>query len=138
MAISGGELAGVKLDAQLAFPSRLKDALTGWKVGAPDTINDKPVQVVQGTGASGALATLYFDSDSGLLVRQLRYAESMVGRMPTQVDYSDFRDVAGVKVPFKFKVTWLDGLENVTLSDIQPNVAIPDARFAKPAPVPTK
>ena len=58
--------------------------------------------------------------------------------MPTEVDYSDYRDVAGVKIPFKFKVTWLDGLENVTLSEIQPNVAVDAARFARPAPVAAK
>ncbi len=55
-----------------------------------------------------------------------------MGRIPTQYDYSDFREVAGVKMPFRWTLTWLDGRENVELSDVQPNVAIDAARFAKP------
>ena len=66
----------------------------------------------------------------------VRYANSKVGRLPTQIDYSDYRDVSGVKFPFKFKVTWLDGLENVTLTDVQLNVPVDAAKFGKPAPPP--
>jgi photosynthetic reaction center cytochrome c subunit len=67
-------------------------------------------------------------------VRLVRYAGSKVGRLPTQIDYADYRDVAGIKVPFRFKVTWLDGLEDVTLTDAQFNVPIDAAKFATPAP----
>jgi len=88
---------------------------------------------VQGTGANGALATLYFDKASGLLVRQVRYADSPVGRLPTQIDYSDYRDVSGVKMPFHWTVAWLDGQDTVQLTEVQPNVAIDAAKFARPA-----
>jgi len=115
-------------------PARIKQALGKWRVGFPAEIDDRPVQVVQGTSAGGALATLYFDGQSGLLVRLVHYAQSPVGRMPTQIDYADYRDVSGVKVPFRWKVTWLDGVESVELTDVQPNVPIDAARFAKPAP----
>src|SRR5437867_4005695 len=90
--------------------SKRSAARRGWRVGVPTEIDDKPAQVVQGTGAGGVLATFYFDSASGLLVRLVRYANSKVGRLPTQIDYADYRDVSGIKVPFKFKMTWLDGL----------------------------
>ena len=93
--------------------ARIKQTLGNWRVGAPTTIDDRDVQVVQGTSGAGTLATLYFDSESGLLVRMVRYADSRVGRLPTQFDYSDYRDVAGVKMPFKWKMTWLDGFEDV-------------------------
>jgi outer membrane lipoprotein-sorting protein len=136
LALSGTDLDGVRLDAALSFPARIKDTLRDWRVGAPDEINNRPVQVVQGTGAGGVLATLYFDSDSGLLVRMVRFAESKVGRLPTQFDFSEYKDVAGVKMPFRFKMSWLDGLENVELTEIQPNVAIDAAKFGRPAPAP--
>jgi outer membrane lipoprotein-sorting protein len=54
--------------------------------------------------------------------------------MPTQFDYSDYREVAGVKMPFRWTMTWLDGRENVELSDVLPNVSIDAAKFGKPAP----
>ena len=91
--------------------------------------------MVQGT-SGGAFATFYFDAETGLLTRMVRYANSRVGRLPTQVDYSDYRDVSGMKFPFKFKVTWLDGLETVTLTDVQLNVPVDAAKFGKPAAPP--
>jgi len=75
---------------------------------------------------------LYFDSESGLLIRRVRYSDSVVGRTPTQIDYSDYRDVAGVKMPFRLIVSWLDGKETFELTEIQANVAVDAARFARP------
>ena len=132
MQLSGTILEGVRLDAELSFPARIKQLLTKWRVGFSTTINDRDVQVVQGTGTGGSLATLYFDSETGLLVRFLRYSESVVGRTPTQIDYSDYRDVGGIKMPFKWTVGWLDGKENFEMTDIQTNVAIDAAKFGKP------
>lgn len=137
LALTGGEADGARLDAELLFPARIKDTLGNWRVGVPSEIDDKPVQVVQGSRPAGALATFYFDSASGLLVRVVRYAASRVGRLPTQTDYADYRDVSGIKIPFRVKVTWLDGQENIELTDVQLNRPIDAARFAKPsAPAP--
>jgi hypothetical protein len=130
--IAGADLDGVRLDAALAFPGRIREALGGWRVGRPVAIDDREVQVVQGTGAAGVLATLYFDSGTGLLRRQIRYVDSPVGRIPTQVDYGDYREVAGVKMPFTWTVTWLDGRDTVELTEVRPNVAIATGRFARP------
>ena len=58
-----------------------------------------------------------------------------VGFVPTQIDYEDFRDVAGVKVPFQRKVSQTFMQMTVELSDVQPNVPIEAARFVRPAPV---
>ena len=133
LAISGQSLDGVKLDADLSFPGRIKQALRNWRAGFPTTINDRDVQVLQGTTAGGALATLYFDAESGLLTRLVRYANSAVGRIPTEFDYADYRDVAGVKMPFRWTVTWLDGKENYELTEVQANVSVDASRFEKPA-----
>ena len=142
--LAGGELDGARADAALEFPGRIKQAFTEWRSGAPAIIGDKRVQVVQGvigngtpgsrTPGSQTMVSLYFDPDSGLLVRMRRYAASVVGRIPTQYDYSDYRDVNGVKMPFKWTEMWLDGRESVELSEIRVNVNIDAARFAKPGP----
>jgi photosynthetic reaction center cytochrome c subunit len=136
--LTGGELEGAKLDAELTFPTRIKEtlgeSLGQWLVGRPATIDKRKVQVVQGSSASGdAIGTFYFDTESGLLLRLVRYASSPGGRIPTQYDYADYREVAGVKMPFRWTMTWLDGRENVELNEVQPNVEIDPAKFAKPA-----
>ena len=135
LALTGGDLEGAKLDAQLTFPAGIKQMLSAWRVGSA-TIDDRDVQVVQGASATRTPVKLYFDKSSGLLLRQVRYTSSPVGLNPTQIDYSDYREVAGVKMPFRWTVTWLDGRSTTELTDVQPNTTINDARFAKPSPPP--
>jgi photosynthetic reaction center cytochrome c subunit len=148
--ISGGDLDGFRLDAQLAFPGQIKQILKNWRVSLPTTIEDLPgpssqtsqqpelalgshdVQVVQGDRPNGVVATLYFDSKSGLLLRELRYSRSPIGRVPTQIDYADYRDVKGIKMPHRLTFAWLDGRDSIELKDVQVNVPIPDTRFGTP------
>ena len=131
----GAEIDAAKLDANLSFPEGLKAALTNWKVGFPITaIDDKSVNIIQGSGAGGTRFKLYFDVQSGLLARQVRYSDTPIGMVPTQVDYSDYRDVAGVKMPFRLIVTWTDGQSTMELTEVQPNVTMDAAKFAQPPP----
>jgi photosynthetic reaction center cytochrome c subunit len=130
--LTGSELDGARLDALLSFPGQIKTALNNWRSGSLDSIGDKEVQVVQGSGPRGLLATLYFDTKTGLLVRLIRYSASPIGRVPTQIDYSDYRDVNGIKFPFKYTFSWLDGRDSFQLSDVKINVPIDAAKFGKP------
>jgi photosynthetic reaction center cytochrome c subunit len=130
--LAGGELDGLRLEAQLAFPAQIKQVLTNLRAGNPDSLNGSDVDVVQGTGPRGVLATLYFDKQSGLLVRMVRYGRSPVGRVPVQSDYSDYRDVGGVKFPFKYTFSWLDGKDAFQLTEVKTNVPIDAAMFGKP------
>jgi hypothetical protein len=75
----------------------------------------------------------YFDQ-AGLLMRNVRWNRTAVGTVPMQMEYADYRDVAGVKLPFRIVLTWTDGQNTIVLNDVQPNVAIDAARFAQPAP----
>jgi photosynthetic reaction center cytochrome c subunit len=132
--LAGGDLDGSRLDAELSFPALLKQGLSKWHAGFPPvTIDDRAVQVVEGTAAGGTLVKLFFDTKSDLLVRQTRYINTAVGLIPLHVDYSDYRAVAGVKMPFKWTTTWVDGQSTTELTDVQPNAAVPAAKFMKPA-----
>ena len=133
LALAGGDLDAARLDAELSFPARIKQTLSGWRVGFPATIDGRDVNVVQGTTAGRAPATFYFDAESGLLVRLVRYADSPVGRIPMQTDYADYREVAGVKMPFRWTATWLDGRSTIELSEVRANAPIAPATFGRPA-----
>jgi hypothetical protein len=153
--LSGGELDGAKVDAMLAFPGQIKRTFNNLHTGLPYSISDlpgpesqtgsqasappmkdRPVSVVQGTSPGGTLATMYFDNATGLLLRVVRYSKSPIGRVPTQVDYADYRDVGGgIKMPFRITFAWLDGRDAIQLSEIQTNVAIDAAKFGRPATV---
>ncbi len=130
--LSGGNLDGARLEAQMGFPGQIKTLFTNWRTGTPESIGDKDYLVVQGSRAGGTLATLYFDSKTNLLFRMIRYTASPVGRVPTQIDYADYRDVNGIKFPFDYQFLWLDGRFNAKLKNVQVNVPIDAAKFGKP------
>jgi photosynthetic reaction center cytochrome c subunit len=153
----GGDLDGARFDAQLSFPGQIKQILTNLRTGQPTTITGLQmsqsqasvqrdvnsgktfsVDVVQGTGPRGLLVTLYFDRQTGLLSREMRYSETPIGRVPTQIDYSDYRDVNGVKLPFRVAYVWLDGRDSIVLDEIRTNVPIDEAKFGRPAPMKKK
>ena len=136
--LSGNELDGARFDAQLAFPSQIKRVLTNLRTLEPATINDRDVDVVQGSGPGRLFATLYFDKQTHLLARIVRYSSSPIGRMPTQVDYADYRDVNGVKMPFRFTFAWLDGRDAFQLNDVKVNVPIEPAKFGRPTSLETR
>jgi photosynthetic reaction center cytochrome c subunit len=133
-ALGGSEFDGARLDAQLSFPGQIKQALSNLRVGPPDSIDGRDVRVIQGTGSRGLVATLYFDKESGLLVRMVRFGASPIGRAPTQVDFADYRDVGGtgIKMPFRWTFGWLDGRDTFELKEIRVNVPIDPAVFARP------
>jgi photosynthetic reaction center cytochrome c subunit len=130
--LAGSERDGARLDAMLAFPAQIKTALTDLRVGPPATIEDKDMNVLQGNGPNGTLATLYFDDQTNLLVRTVRHGRSPIGRVPTQVDYSDYRDVGGIKFPYRWTFAWLDGRDNFEFTDVKLNVPIAAATFGEP------
>jgi hypothetical protein len=155
--LSGSELDGARVDALLSFPAQIKQALTNLRAGVPTTIGDLPtpaiqssvesivmfghdrdVQVVQGTGPRGMLVTLYFDTNSGLLLRMVRYGGSPIGRVPTQIDFEDYRDAGGIKIPFRMTFAWLDGRDAIQLKEVKTNVPIDDAVFGRPAALTSK
>ena len=127
----GGELDGARFEAQLAFPGQIKEALNNWRIGFRRTIGDKAYLVVQGNGPRGFLATLYFDPDTYLLARVVRYSPSPAGRVLTQIDYSDYRDVNGIKFPFEYNFYWLDGRYTAKIKDVKINAPIDAAMFGR-------
>src|SRR6266566_8736469 len=152
--LTGTDLDGARFDAQLSFPGQIKQILTNIKSGATTTITDLPaptsqaslqkditldqshaVNVVQGTGPRGLVVSLYFDRETGLLLRELRYGNSPIGRVPTQIDYADYREVNGIKFPFRITFAWLDGRDSIVLNEIKANVPVSEAKFGRPAPL---
>jgi len=127
-------LEGARFDAVMAFPWKIRPFFNNWRVSYPTSIDGTDVDVVQGNSTTGMIGTLYFDKKTGLLKRYIRYANTMVGRIPTQVDYDDYRDVAGVKMPFKYSYAWVSERDDWTFTSYEPNVAIDAAKFGKPDP----
>jgi hypothetical protein len=137
MSLVEDSLEGVRLDAQLAFPGQIKQILTDWRTGFPPLrLDDRPVDVIDGSTPEGSRVKLYFDRETGFLVRSVRHSTTAVGTVPITVVYSNYNDVPGlgVRLPYTWEVTWTNGRGTYNITSLQPNVAIDAARFGRPTP----
>jgi hypothetical protein len=130
---TGGDVDAQKLLAALMFPAQIKTLLTEWRTGGPATVDDRDFTMVQGTMNGKFPVNLYFEDTTGLLARTVTYSDSPVGFTPFQVDYSDYRDVDGVKIPFKEIITWLDGKSIIVLTEVKANIPVDASKFARSA-----
>ena len=97
-------------------------------------IDDRDMTLVQGTMNGQFPVNFYFDDETALLSRTVTYADSPVGLAPIQVDYGDYRQVNGLRLPFRMLFAWLGGRDAIQLSEVQTNVPIDAAKFGRPAP----
>jgi hypothetical protein len=132
MPLTGGNLLGARLEALVAFPAGIQQAFARWEVSGT-VIDGRQVRLLQGTNTGELPVNFYFD-DTGLLVRIVRWNSTAVGTVPIQVDYEDYREVAGVKIPFRAVMTWTDGQNTFELEEVRPNVQVDAALFSMPAP----
>jgi hypothetical protein len=132
LTFTGENVAGARLEGMLWFPAGIQKAFSQWQATGT-IIDDRDVDVVQASNPGQLPVNFYFDG-SGLLIRVVRWRRTSVGTIPTETDFSEYREVNGVKVPFRQLVRWTNGQNSIEFSDIRANVPIDAARFARPAP----
>ncbi len=132
----GADLDAAQIDADLHFPLHIKQMFAELRVEYPEKIGNREAYVISATTEGKPPVKLYFDEQSGLLTRLVRYASSPLGLVPTRIDYDDYRDVDGVEIPFRWTIAQPDGSSTTQLEQVQQNVPIDDAKFSKPASSP--
>jgi hypothetical protein len=131
--MEAADLDAARMDADIQFPLHIKRLFADLSVEYPERIGDREVYVISGTREGRPAVKLYFDEQSGLLVRLVRYAESPLGRVPTQLDFDDYRNVDGVETPFRWTVAQPGESSTMRMEHVQQNIPIDEAKFAKPA-----
>ena len=137
--MSALENEAIGFDATFYLPTELKKMFAQFRVRpAADKIGGHDVVQLIGVNPGKAPMRLFFDKESGLLLRSVRYAETPLGRNPTQVDYADYRAQDGVKLPFQWTVARPNGRFTIQVSELQQNVPVDDKKFEKPAAPPAE
>ncbi len=134
--MNGDEQYAAKLDAEFLVPSDPRKVFKEFKPAKMDTIDGKQVNVVLGINPEQPPVKLYFDKETGLLVRMLRLANTPLGLNPTQVDFADYREQNGVKVPYQWTIARPFGRFTMKVDSVQVNESIDPAKFKKPEPPP--
>jgi hypothetical protein len=129
----GSDLDGAAIDADLHLATHLKTMFTEMRVGGAQKADGNEAYEVLGERAGKPPIQLYFDKQTGLLVRLVRYGETALGWLPTQIDYADYRETNGVKIPYRWTLARPSGRFTIQVSDVKQNVEVEDAKFTKPA-----
>jgi len=128
------ETEAARMDADLHFPAHLKEIFSSFKVGPSEKIGGQEAVLVHALRDGKPPVNLYFDRQSGYLVRMVRYADTALGLLPTEIDYADYRDSGGVKVPFRWTIARPSGRFTIQIDRADANVPIDASKFAQPAP----
>ena len=141
--MSAPENEAIGFDATFYLPTELKKMFAQFRVRPwGDKIGGHDVYQLIGANPGKPPMRLFFDQESGLLVRSIRYAETPLGCNPTQVDYADYRAQDGIKVPFQWTLARPLGRFTIQVTELQQNVPVDDKKFenppAAPAPVEQK
>jgi len=132
--MSAAENEAARIDADLYLPAHLKTIYQKFSVASGERIDGHETYLVVGHNEGQAPLRLYLDKESGLLLRLIRYAETPLGRNPTQIDYADYRDASGVKAPFRWTLARPGNRFTIQVEQEQQNVPVDDAKFAPPTP----
>jgi len=130
--MSAAENDAARIDADLYFAAHLKTLYQKFTVDSGEKIDGHDTYLVTGQTEGQPPLRLYLDRESGLLLRLIRYAETPLGRNPTQIDYADYRDANGVKVPFRWTLARPGNRFTIQVEQVQQNVPVDDAEFPVP------
>jgi hypothetical protein len=130
--MTSADIDASRMDADLHLCLDLTKLLGELKVERSVKIGDQDALMISAQRPGQPAVEMYFDTQTGLLVRLVRYAQSPLGRNPTQIDYSDYRDVSGVKIPFQWTSATPTGRFTIHLERAQANTPIPNDKFQKP------
>ncbi|HYW71009.1 MAG TPA: c-type cytochrome [Pyrinomonadaceae bacterium] len=134
--LTGGQFTQVKQQSALFRNLKLKEQYTRLRVAGRDKVGDRDAIVVLAATADSQQERLYFDAENGLLLRRVAFLRTMVGVIPTQTDFSDYRDVDGVKFPFTIVTSSINvgsPISTTKFDEIKLNPAVDDSKFKMPA-----
>ena len=134
--LSGDELADSKIDADFYKEVDLRRLYPRIEYGGASVVDSRAVDIVHASTAGGRSHTLYFDKDTGLLVREDFVSVSARGQETVQTYFEDYRELkdVGIKYPFQVKQVTGRAAQTMHFEDVLHTVTIDSSLFAPPAP----
>ncbi|HEY0322115.1 MAG TPA: c-type cytochrome [Pyrinomonadaceae bacterium] len=131
------EISRFRSVAQTFEAVQVKEAAPSMKVTGREKVGDREAYVVVYPVDERRTQRLYFDTQTGLLLRVITYTNTVLGRIPSQTDFEDYRDVDGVKLPFTLRQSSVDSRSDTTrkFDEMKANIPENDAQF-NPPPAP--
>jgi hypothetical protein len=132
------EISRFRAAAQTFDVVQVREAAANMKVVGRDKVGDRDAFVLVWPVDERRTQRFYFDTQTGLLLRVVTYTNTALGAIPSQVDFEDYRDVEGVKLPFTVRQSSVDARSDSTrkFDEVKANVPADDAQFNLPPAAP--
>ena len=131
-AFTGAALASRLRMAQFQDRKKLEAVAATGKVLGTEKVGAHNTYVLEFSIDKNLQSRLYFDADSGLVVRSIDTVATADGPYTVKLDLDDYREVDGLKFPFRIKRTEKGAVMNIRLTQVVLNPAIDDSTFFKP------
>lgn len=125
------ESSQIVTEAKLAFGAGVKTAFNNLKLASVTLIDGHEAIELVSPGLESLTERLYFDIQSGLLIRRTSSMPTVLGEFTYQVDYEDYREFAGVKLPTKLRFNMPNVSWDRVVTEVETNVAIDELLFRK-------
>jgi photosynthetic reaction center cytochrome c subunit len=130
------EREAARIDAEFYFPVRVRELYKEFLIMPGEDISGRATWLVSATASGRPPLRLYFDRENGLLLRLVRYAETPLGKNPTEIDYADYKETDGVKIPYRWTLVRPNGAFTIKVDHVQQNVPIDPKLFVPPSEAP--
>jgi hypothetical protein len=130
--LSGGELDDARREANFYHALDLRKIDSKLTVTGIERVDEHDTYAVEGARAEGPPDKMYFDMQSGLLVRSVNHRYTPDGVTEFQADVEDYTEVDGVKLPFTVHQAGASAAFVIHFTEVHHNLQLTDAQFAKP------
>jgi hypothetical protein len=136
--MDAAQIADMKESARYVSALKIAEPFPQMRVRGRRRIDDREVIVLEAKPSPTETQRFYFDTQTGLLVRQVTLREMFLQTIPEQIDYDDYRDVNGLKLPFTVRVSGVNPNATTTrkFTEIKLNAPVDESIFAMPAATP--
>jgi zinc protease len=131
-AFTGAALASRLKLAEYEDRAKLEAVASKGKVVGSEKLGARTAYVLEFFPDKKLQSRLYFDTDSGLIVRTEDTLSTSDGPYTVRMDLDDYREVDGLKFPFRIKRTEKGAILNIRLTQVTVNPALDDSLFLKP------
>lgn len=130
--LEGRELLQTKRIATFAREVSFDKMYSGLRVRGIEPVGDRQAYVVVASASGLPDDVLYFDTETGLMLRSDAITITPEGEQASSSFYDDYRDVEGSKIPFKVRAK-TPAFEIITVvTEVKYNVPMEDSRFVQP------
>ena len=129
---TGLELAEFKRGSMFNIETKLKTAYPKMNVTGRDTVNGRPVVVIDAIPEQGAPVKIFFDTETGFILKQSGVRETPEGQIAFESYYDDYRPIDGIKQPYTLRQVTAKFTSVIRITEMKQNVPVDDAVFRKP------